>query len=167
MKNQILIIISITLIIFGCSDVKKSTDEAVTRIKNEANFKNETIDLPCTRVIYKFIGMELKMLTASYGMGDGATDTEFYFENNKLIFCKVIDSSVAMNTNTDGSVKMENVVVEYNYYIENEEISECFSNNVKLDISKIKSYQNPEEIISLSNQLLKAYNSKDSTVLCK
>jgi hypothetical protein len=165
MKNQILLSLFITILIFGCKN-GKSVDDEVAAIKSATNYREETFDFPCTRIEYKLEGDKVKMMTASYGMGDGGTETEFYYNEDKLIFCKVTELGVNYVPKEDGNTERVNTTSDFNYYFENETITKCISGNKEIKLTDLKSYQEPIEILKISNQLVKAYSSKDSTVLC-
>jgi hypothetical protein len=162
MKNQILLPLFITVIIFGCNGGSKYSEEAVNAIKNATDLKVEKVELPCATVEYKLDGNNIKMIVANYitSFGSSECNLEFYYSDDKLIYFKEVDSSHAMSEGESESS------IDYNYYFENETVTKCISENKEVKLSEIQYTTLPNEILPLSNKLIKSYSSKDTTVLC-
>jgi len=163
MKNQILLLTLVFTILFGLNSCSTSTDDEVAAIKSATNYKVDSRDYHCVGLKYKLDGEKIKMITASiFGMGDGGSRVEFYYSNDKLIFCKVVDSWLVMAEGAEGSADS----TDYNYYFENNAITKCISKNKEIKLADIQSYQMPAQITANSDLIIKAYSSKDSAVLC-
>jgi len=138
--------------------IKDIREKFATIKNNEKKYKKEKFTFDCGTIIYYFDGSNLREAFIERIIGEVATESSYYYWDNKLFFSYWIIPQ-------GGGAEQSNVPnLEYRFYFSNDVPIRYMKNKDIIDISKAD--HNPNDVKATGNTIISLYKTKKFSSLC-